>query len=122
MSAPPPSMWLGPSVSPKVVSSWKSSSNMEKAAEKRDKLNESIVGLPARGNPEAPVTIVEFSDFQCPYCARGASTMDQLLEKYPNDVKLVFKHFPLGFHKWAKPAAIASRSAGWVPPTSVAWT
>ena len=75
------------------------------------KLEESIAGLPVRGNPDAPVTIVEFSDFQCPYCTRGAATVEQILEKYPNDVKFVFKHFPLNFHPWAKPAAIAANCA-----------
>ena len=82
------------------------------AEERQTQLIEVSAGLPARGNPEAPVLIVEFSDFQCPYCARGASTVDEILEKYPDDVKVVFKHFPLGFHNWAKPAAIASYCAG----------
>jgi len=81
------------------------------AAERLKKLDDAIAGLPTRGNPDAPVTIVEFSDFQCPYCSRGANTMEELLEKYPEDVKFVFKHFPLGFHKWAKPAAIATNCA-----------
>jgi len=78
---------------------------------KQEQLDAAIAGMPLRGNPDAPVTIVEFSDFQCPYCARGAATVDELLEKYPNDVKVVFKHFPLGFHNWAKPAAIAVNCA-----------
>ena len=81
------------------------------ATERQKKLDDAAAGVPARGNPKASVLIVEFSDFQCPYCARGAETMEQLLEKYPNDVKFVFKHFPLGFHNWAKPAAIASHCA-----------
>ena len=71
-----------------------------------------MAGLPTRGNPDGPVLIVEFSDFQCPYCTRGAETMAKVLEQYPNDVKFVFKHFPLGFHNWAKSAAIASHCAG----------
>ncbi len=83
------------------------------AAQKRQEELESLIaGLPMRGNPDAPVTIIEFSDFQCPYCARGADTMEQVLEKYPDDVKFVFQHFPLGFHPWAKPASIASHCAG----------
>ena len=81
------------------------------AAERQQKLVESVAGLPTRGNPEAPVLIVEFSDFQCPYCARGANTVEQILEKYGEDVRFVFKHFPLGFHPWAKPASIASHCA-----------
>ena len=80
-------------------------------AEKSQMLIELTAGQPFRGNPDAPVTIVEFSDFQCPYCTRGATTVEQILEKYPNDVKFVFQHFPLGFHKWAKPAAIAANCA-----------
>ena len=65
-------------------------------------------GLPVRGATDALVTIIEFSDFQCPYCARSATVVEDLLEKHPEDVKFVFLHFPLDFHSWAKPAAIAS--------------
>jgi protein-disulfide isomerase len=65
-----------------------------------------------RGNPEAPVTIVEFSDFQCPYCSRLQPTLKQVLEAYPNEAKLVYKDFPLSFHKQAKNAAKAAHAAG----------
>ena len=65
-----------------------------------------------KGNKNAPVTVVEFSDFQCPYCARLQPTLNQVLKAYPKDVKLVFKDFPLSFHKQAKNAAKAARSAG----------
>ncbi len=65
-----------------------------------------------RGNEKAPVTIVEFSDFQCPYCSRLQPILKQILEAYPNDVKLVFKDFPLSFHKHAKNAAKAAHAAG----------
>ncbi len=85
---------------------------LAKATERAMELKEMVAGHPFRGNPDAPVTIVEFSDFQCPYCSKGAKTVDQILEKYPNDVKVVFQHFPLGFHKWAKPAAVAAHCAG----------
>lgn len=81
------------------------------ADERRSQLADATEGVPTRGNPEAPVTIVKFSEFQCPYCTRGAATVAELLAKYPDDVKYVFKHFPLGFHNWAKPAAIASQCA-----------
>ena len=84
----------------------------QQATERRTQLDEAIAGRPVRGNPEAPVTIVEFSDFQCPYCSRGANTVEEILKKHGDDVKFVFKHFPLGFHPWAKPAAIASHCAG----------
>ena len=65
-----------------------------------------------RGNPAAPVTIVEFSDFQCPYCSKLQPTLKEVLKAYPNDVKLVYKDFPLSFHKQAKNAAKAAHAAG----------
>ncbi len=62
-----------------------------------------------RGNPEAPVTIVEFSDFQCPFCQRFHSTVQQIIEDYPNQVRWVYKHFPLdSIHSQARPAAEAA--------------
>ena len=57
------------------------------------------------GNEEAPITIVEFSDFQCPYCSKAAQSMSALREKYEGKVKLVYKNFPLRGHPFAKPAA-----------------
>lgn len=66
---------------------------------------------PVKGPANAPITIIEFSDFECPFCKRGASTMDQILKKYPNEVKLSFKHLPLPMHHNAKPAAKASYAA-----------
>jgi protein-disulfide isomerase len=81
-------------------------------AERVDRLAAEIEGEPVRGNPDAAVTIIEYSDFQCPYCARGFETVEELLAKYPEDVKFVFKHFPLvQIHPWARPAAIASECA-----------
>lgn len=57
------------------------------------------------GNKSAPVTIVEFSDFQCPYCARGHQTINDVLKTYGDKVRVVFKHLPLDFHPQAMPAA-----------------
>jgi protein-disulfide isomerase len=65
-----------------------------------------------QGNPAAAVTIVEFSDLQCPYCAQTAPILDSLAHAYPNDVKIVFKHFPLSFHPQSRPAAAAALAAG----------
>lgn len=65
-----------------------------------------------KGNKNAPITVVEFSDFQCPYCARFSPTIDQVLKAYPNEVRFVYKDFPLSFHKQAKNAAKAARAAG----------
>ena len=66
--------------------------------------------LPARGPADAPITIVEFSDFQCPYCARAAGTVAQVLAANP-DVRLVYAHLPLDNHAWAQPAALAATCA-----------
>lgn len=60
-----------------------------------------------RGKTQAPITIVAYSDFQCPFCSRAEKTVQEVLAKYPNQVKYLFKHFPLGFHPMAKPAALA---------------
>lgn len=65
-----------------------------------------------KGNKNAPVTVVEFSDFQCPYCAKFAPTINEVLKAYPNEVKFVYKDFPLSFHKQARNAAKAARAAG----------
>lgn len=67
---------------------------------------------PVFGNTKNPkVTIVEFTEFQCPYCSRIAPTIKDLMDKYPNDIKFVYKHFPLSFHANAKAAAAASIAA-----------
>ena len=76
--------------------------------ERHQELMAFAADMPARGNPDAPVTIFEFSDFQCPYCARVVTTVEQILANHPDDVKFVFLHYPLPNHPWAKPAAIAS--------------
>jgi predicted DsbA family dithiol-disulfide isomerase len=70
-----------------------------------------ISGLPFKGPETAPVTIVVFDDYQCPYCVRLNPILEQVLKKYPEDVKLVIKHFPLRMHKFAKKASRASLAA-----------
>lgn len=64
-----------------------------------------------RGNPDASITLVEFSDFECPFCERQYQTFKQLLKEYPQKIRLVYKHFPLGFHQFAQKAAEASECA-----------
>lgn len=64
------------------------------------------------GDPKAPVTIVEFSDMQCPYCARFHPGVKEVVAAYPGQVKVIFKHYPLGFHKMARPAVKAALAAG----------
>lgn len=63
------------------------------------------------GNQDAPVTLVEFSDFECPFCERAYPTFKKILENYKYQVRLVYKHFPLGFHPNAQKAAEASECA-----------
>jgi predicted DsbA family dithiol-disulfide isomerase len=67
---------------------------------------------PSRGPSKAAVTIVEFSDFQCPYCRQEAITLRRVLDEYPHDVRLVFLDFPLSAHPDARNAAQAARCAG----------
>jgi protein-disulfide isomerase len=57
------------------------------------------------GDEKAPVTIVEYSDFQCPYCGRGFSTLKEVEKEYGDKVRVIFKNLPLEFHPMAMPAA-----------------
>jgi len=76
-----------------------------------EKIN--LKGKPFKGKDGAKVTIVEYSDFQCPFCTRGYSTVEnEVLKEYGDQVKFVYKHFPLNFHPWAEPAAVAVECVG----------
>jgi protein-disulfide isomerase len=66
---------------------------------------------PSRGPADAPVTIVEFSDFQCPYCKRVAPSLEQAIKSYPQQVRLVYRQFPLNIHSNGQKAAEASLCA-----------
>jgi protein-disulfide isomerase len=66
-------------------------------------------GAPVRGNPEAKIAVVEFSDFQCPFCGRVTPTLAQVESEYGDDVRIVFKHLPLSIH----PKAPAAHAASW---------
>jgi protein-disulfide isomerase len=75
------------------------------------KLNWSKVNLknaPIHGAPDAKVTIVEYTDFQCPYCKNAHSTLNQIMKDYDGKVKLVYKSLPLQIHNWAQDSAIAA--------------
>ena len=71
----------------------------------------SIGDSPVLGDKSAPVTIVEYSDFQCPYCAKGSTLVHDLKKKYGKKINVVFKNFPLDFHRQAKTAAVAGLCA-----------
>lgn len=66
---------------------------------------------PSHGPVNAPVQIVTYSEFQCPYCARVGPTVDQILEHYGDRVRVVFRDFPLPMHPQARPAAEAAQCA-----------
>lgn len=71
-------------------------------------VNVEVGQAPLWGKEDAPVTIIEFSDFQCPFCMRAHETVNEVKKKYAGKVKLAFKHFPLPMHKQARPASEAS--------------
>ncbi|MBQ8037411.1 MAG: thioredoxin domain-containing protein, partial [Proteobacteria bacterium] len=72
-----------------------------------------ILGMPYKGVADAPVTIIEYSDFQCPFCKRASQTVDELLKlpEYQGKIKVVFKQLPLEFHENAHRAAEAAMFA-----------
>lgn len=74
----------------------------------RMNVNVEVGQAPVWGNTKAAVTIIEFSDFQCPFCSRAATTVSEIKKKYSGKVQIAFKHFPLPMHKDARPAAEAS--------------
>jgi protein-disulfide isomerase len=65
-----------------------------------------------RGNPDAPVTLEEFADFQCPPCSQFAPFAEELLREFDSRVRVVFRNFPLPAHEHAREAALAAEAAG----------
>jgi protein-disulfide isomerase len=70
-----------------------------------------VSGLPFKGPRDAPVTIAIFDDYQWPYCAGLEPLLQQVLEKFPKEVKLVIKQYPLPMHSYARKAAVAALAA-----------
>jgi protein-disulfide isomerase len=66
---------------------------------------------PSIGPVDAKITIVQFAEFQCPYCGSARESLDQVQKNYPGQVRFVFRDFPLGFHDRAIPAAVAANCA-----------
>ena len=71
-----------------------------------------IKGAPMKGSKDAPVTIVQWSDFQCPFCSRVEPTIAKVMDDYKGKVRVVWRDLPLPFHPNALPSAIAARAAG----------
>ncbi|MBI4395702.1 MAG: thioredoxin domain-containing protein [Elusimicrobia bacterium] len=65
-----------------------------------------------KGPASAPVVITEFSDFQCPICARARTTLEELTKRHEGKIVVVFRHYPLKSHRWSRLAASAAESAG----------
>ena len=79
--------------------------------------NMRILGAPNEddwsiGPKNAPITIIEYSDFQCPYCRNASMSLIEYQKKHPEDVRLIYRHFPLSFHEKAVIAAVAVNAAG----------
>ncbi len=95
-----------------LLASWQKTSPKRPAVD-YDKVYDIEVGQsPVRGAKEAKITLIEFSDFQCPYSKSAQPLIEKLLKAYPDDLRHVYKNFPLRFHKEAMPAAKACLAAG----------
>ena len=81
------------------------------AVEKYEEKKTEYAASPYKGAEDAPIVVTEVSDFQCPFCSRAVETINKVVEAYKGDVRVVFKHNALSFHKDARPAAIASMAA-----------
>jgi len=75
------------------------------------RLDVSVDDDPQKGLDDAKVTIIEFSDFECPFCGRAQATIQQIEEAYGDDVRFIFRDFPLSLHQNAQPAAEAAQCA-----------
>ena len=71
-----------------------------------------VEGSYVLGKADAKITIVEFADFQCPFCGRFHPMMNEAYKAFPDDVKIIVKNYPLGFHPFARPAAKVALAAG----------
>jgi protein-disulfide isomerase len=75
------------------------------------RLEVAAAGRPAKGPADAPIEMIEFSDFQCPFCQRANPTVQQVLSTYGDRIHFVYRHYPLPNHPNARPAAEAAACA-----------
>ena len=87
------------------------SRNQSRNASARERQRINLGDAPFKGTAAAPVTVVEFVDYECPHCKRVQPVLRQVLEEYKDEVKVAFKHYPLGSHTNARLAAEASIAA-----------
>ncbi len=85
---------------------------LKKAQPAEERFKVEVGNSYTKGPADALVTLVEFTEFQCPFCSRVTGTVDKIFETYGDKVRLVFKHNPLPFHKDAGPASEAALAAG----------
>jgi protein-disulfide isomerase len=75
-------------------------------------VNSGTESVHVRGNPDAPVTLEEFGDFQCPPCGQFANFVQELMKEYDSRLRVIFRNFPLSAHEHAQEAALAAEAAG----------
>ena len=80
--------------------------------DKATSANNGSESMHIRGNPDAPVTLEEFGDFQCPPCGSFAAFSEQIMKEYDSRLRIVFRHFPLSAHENARAASLAAEAAG----------
>jgi protein-disulfide isomerase len=96
---------------PRIVADLKKREEMNKPLDEEKQKMIAEGSGPAFGPKNSKIVLVEFSDFECPYCSRGATALNEIKKKYANKVRVVFRQFPLSFHKKAHLAAQASLAA-----------